>query len=64
MWRSGDVSRDDALLALVTGWMSHIGPTSASQLGDLLGLSSSDVEKALLRMEAAGTVLRGKFTSS
>ncbi|MFL6303218.1 MAG: DEAD/DEAH box helicase [Candidatus Sulfotelmatobacter sp.] len=60
---SGDVSRDDALLALVTGWMSHIGPTSASQLGDLLALSAADVEKALLRMEAAGTVLRGKFTS-
>jgi ATP-dependent Lhr-like helicase len=27
-------------------------------------LSAADVEKALLRMEAAGTVLRGKFTSS
>jgi ATP-dependent helicase Lhr and Lhr-like helicase len=61
---SGDVSRDDALLALVTGWMSHIGPASASQLGELLGLSAPDVEKGLLRMEAAGTVLRGKFTSS
>jgi ATP-dependent helicase Lhr and Lhr-like helicase len=61
---SGDASRDDALLAVVTGWMSHIGPASASQLGELLGLSASDVEKALLRMEAAGTVLRGKFTGS
>jgi ATP-dependent Lhr-like helicase len=30
----------------------------------LLALSAADVEKALLRMEAAGTVLRGKFTSS
>ncbi|MGE5055061.1 MAG: DEAD/DEAH box helicase, partial [Acidobacteriota bacterium] len=60
---SGDVSRDDALFSLVSGWMSHIGPTSASQLGELLGLSASDIEKALLRMEAAGTVLRGKFTS-
>jgi ATP-dependent Lhr-like helicase len=61
---SGDVSRDDALLALVTGWMSHIGPTSASLLGELLGLPASDVEKGLLRMEAAGTVLRGKFTGA
>ena len=59
---TGEISRDDALLSLVTGWMSHIGPTSASQLGELLGLPSSDVEKALLRMEASGTVLRGKFT--
>ncbi len=59
---TGEISRDDALLSLVTGWMSHIGPISASQLGHLLGLPSSDIEKALLRMEASGTVLRGKFT--
>jgi len=58
---SREVSRDDALLALVTGWMSHIGPTTAAQLGTGLGLAASDVEKALLRMEASGTVLRGKF---
>ncbi len=30
-------SRDDALLALVTGWMSHLGPATAPQLGELLG---------------------------
>ena len=61
---SGDVSRDDALLTLVTGWMSHIGPTTSSQLGAALGLAASDIEKALLRMEATGTVLRGKFVGS
>ncbi len=60
----GDVSRDDVLLTLVQGWMSAIGPTTASQLGVTLGLSASDIEKALLRMEAAGTVLRGQFTSA
>jgi len=55
---------DDALLALVTGWMSHIGPVTAGQLGSLLGLPSSEIEKALLRMEASGTVLRGNFTGA
>ncbi|HTT22229.1 MAG TPA: DEAD/DEAH box helicase [Candidatus Sulfotelmatobacter sp.] len=60
---TGDFSRDDALLTLVMGWMSAIGPTTASRLGDSLGLPASDIEKGLLRMEAAGTVLRGKFTS-
>jgi len=59
---SGEVSRDHALLTMVTGWMAHIGPTTASQLGDTLGLPAADIEKALLRMEASGTVLRGKFT--
>jgi len=55
-------SYDDTLLALVTGWISHLGPVSAAQLGNLLGLPASEVEKALLRMEAAGSILRGKFT--
>jgi ATP-dependent helicase Lhr and Lhr-like helicase len=61
---SGVVSRDEALLTLVTGWMSHIGPTSASELGAMLGIAASEIEQALLRMEAAGTVLRGKFSNS
>ena len=58
---SGEASRDDALLTLVNGWMLHMGPTSAPELGDILGLAASDVEKSLLRMEATGTILRGKF---
>jgi ATP-dependent Lhr-like helicase len=61
---TGEISRDEALLSLVMGWMSAVGPTTASQLGDRLGLSGSDIEKGLLRMEAAGTVLRGQFTGA
>jgi ATP-dependent Lhr-like helicase len=57
-------SYDDALLSLVMGWVSHLGPTSATQLGQSLGLPASEIEKALLRMEASGSVLRGKFTDS
>jgi ATP-dependent helicase Lhr and Lhr-like helicase len=61
---TGQVLRDRALLTLVTGWMSHVGPVSASQLGQILGLAASDIEVALLRMEASGTVLRGNFTGA
>jgi ATP-dependent helicase Lhr and Lhr-like helicase len=61
---SAPSSRDDALLALVTGWMSHIGPVTADQLGSWLGLASSEIEQALLRMEASGAVLRGNFTGA
>ena len=57
-------STDDALLALVTGWMSHLGPATASQLGNLLGLPAPEIEKALLRLEASGAVLRGQFTDA
>ncbi|MGH9499399.1 MAG: DEAD/DEAH box helicase [Terriglobales bacterium] len=56
------LARDDALLALVTGWMSHLGPATAPQLSQLLGLASSEIEAALLRMEASGAILRGNFT--
>ncbi len=55
-------SRDDALLTLVTGWMSHLGPVTATSLGETLGIASSEISSALLRMEASGTVLRGNFS--
>jgi ATP-dependent helicase Lhr and Lhr-like helicase len=61
---AGEISRDDALAQLVVGWMSHIGPTTASELGQTVGLGRPEIEKGLLRMEAAGTVLRGKYRAS
>ncbi len=58
------VSRDDAMLAAVQGWMAHLGPTTASEIGELLELPPNEVEKALLRVEASGAILRGKFRPS
>jgi ATP-dependent Lhr-like helicase len=55
------VSNDDALLAAVQGWIAHLGPTTASEIGGLLGLPASEIEKALLRIEASGAILRGRF---
>jgi ATP-dependent helicase Lhr and Lhr-like helicase len=55
-------SSDDAILAMVTGWMGHLGPVTAPALGELLGVPASEIEKSLLRMEASGGILRGKFT--
>ncbi len=57
-------SSDDALLQMVTGWMGHLGPASARELGEILGLPSSEIDKALLRLEATGAILRGKFTNT
>jgi ATP-dependent helicase Lhr and Lhr-like helicase len=56
------LSADDAALALVTGWMQHLGPTTAEEIGQILGLPATEIGKALLRMEASGAILRGKFT--
>jgi ATP-dependent helicase Lhr and Lhr-like helicase len=55
-------SSDDSILAMVTGWMGHLGPVTAPALGELLGVPASEIEKSLLRMEASGAILRGKFT--
>jgi ATP-dependent Lhr-like helicase len=59
-------SGEEALFAMVTGWMAHSGPVTARQLvdvlGDVLGVGASEIDKALLRLEATGSVLRGKFT--
>src|ERR1051325_7052611 len=53
---------DDILLTTVTGWMAHLGPTTANELGGVLGIPATEIEKALLRMESSGAILRGKFT--
>jgi len=58
------LTRDDGLLTLVTGWMSHLGPVTATQLGERLGIPSAEITNALLRMEASGTVLQGNFSGA
>ena len=57
-------SREEAVASLVTGWMSHVGPTTASELANVLGLTAAEIAQALLRLEAAGNVLRGQFTDA
>ncbi len=57
-------SFDDAVLTAVQGWIAHLGPTTASEIGELLGLPATEIEKALLRVEASGAILRGKFRPS
>jgi ATP-dependent helicase Lhr and Lhr-like helicase len=54
-------SFDDAVLTAVQGWTAHLGPTTALEIGELLGLAPSEIEKALLRIEASGAILRGNF---
>jgi ATP-dependent Lhr-like helicase len=52
---------DDALLAMTRGWMQHVGPTTSAALGSTLGLPANEIDKALLRLEASGAILRGQF---
>jgi ATP-dependent Lhr-like helicase len=57
-------SREDALFTCFTGWLAHLGPVTIPGLAGYLGIAPSDVEKTMLRMEAAGSILRGQFTDS
>ena len=58
---SAAVSREGALLSLMTGWIAHSGPVTANQLATLLALPVSDIDKSFLRLESSGVILRGKF---
>jgi ATP-dependent Lhr-like helicase len=52
---------EEALRELVRGRMEISGPVAASVLTTFLQVSSSQIEGALLALEAEGFVLRGKF---
>jgi ATP-dependent Lhr-like helicase len=56
-------SQEDALKAMVTGWLTHLGPTNATALAALLHLPVAEIDKTLLRIETTGLILRGHFTS-
>jgi ATP-dependent helicase Lhr and Lhr-like helicase len=61
---AAEKSREDVLLDVATGWMLHTGPVTVAELGSTLGLPTAAAEKAMLRLEASGAVLRGQFTGA
>jgi ATP-dependent Lhr-like helicase len=54
-------SREEAVSAMLKGWLMHLGPVTANELALLLSLPLADVELGLLKLESAGTILRGQF---
>jgi ATP-dependent Lhr-like helicase len=56
--------REDAVWEMIRGWMAHVGPVTASWLAQNLGLPVAEVDQALLRLEASGAILRGRFTQT
>jgi ATP-dependent Lhr-like helicase len=56
--------RDDIILDLLTGWMLHVGPLTVRDLAGAIGIGAGDLDRAMLRLEASGAVLRGQFTGS
>jgi ATP-dependent helicase Lhr and Lhr-like helicase len=56
------VEPEEAVRAMVQGWMEILGPVTSAGLAAHLGLAESKVDAALFRLESEGIVLRGKFT--
>src|SRR6185503_2698971 len=55
-------TREDALVELVRGRLEGLGPVTARSLAVSMGLPTSDIDATLLKLEAEGFVLRGRFT--
>jgi ATP-dependent Lhr-like helicase len=48
---------------MIRGRLGIVGPTTAATLAEPLGVAESEVEAALIALEAEGVVLRGRFTA-
>ena len=54
-------TRESALIEILRGRMSFLGPTTAAALAQSLHIEERDVDAALLALESEGVVLRGTF---
>jgi ATP-dependent helicase Lhr and Lhr-like helicase len=52
---------EDVLRKAVQGWMTVLGPVRSRGMADRLGVNAGEVWKQMLRLEMAGTILRGVF---
>ena len=55
-------TREDALVELVRGRLEGLGPVTPKSLAISAGVATIDIDAALLKLEAEGFVLRGRFT--
>ncbi len=55
-------SSDDALVTIIRGRLEGLGPVTAAQLGEPLGLPTQSVSVALAALETEGFAMRGRFT--
>jgi ATP-dependent Lhr-like helicase len=53
---------EDALVEVLRGRLEGLGPVTVDALASSFGLSRSDIESGLLKLEAEGFVIRGQFT--
>jgi ATP-dependent helicase Lhr and Lhr-like helicase len=54
-------TEEDALRAIVGGWLECVGPTTVTELSERAGLAASRVAIGLAQLERAGMALRGRY---
>ncbi|MBX3335570.1 MAG: DEAD/DEAH box helicase [Nitrospira sp.] len=52
---------DEACDGILQGWMESTGPTTVDELATRLQLRVEPIQSAMVRLEASGQVLRGRF---
>jgi ATP-dependent Lhr-like helicase len=55
-------SRDDALTEIVRSRLEGLGPATGSAIADSMGLPRDEIEVALARLVAEGSIMSGSFT--
>ena len=55
-------TREDALLELVRGRLTGLGPITVAALATSLSVEATDIELALIRLQSEGYVMQGRFT--
>ncbi len=53
--------RADAFAEILRGWLESSGPASVEELAARLAADAATIERALVRLETEGQVLRGRF---
>src|SRR5262245_6606317 len=59
--RRAPESEEDALRAIVGGWLECLGPTTVAELAARAGLAPSRVAIGLAQLERSGSALRGRY---
>ena len=50
-------------LPAVRGWMDSLGPVTAASLAEMLAFPRDEIDTALLKLEAEGQAMRGRYSS-
>jgi ATP-dependent helicase Lhr and Lhr-like helicase len=56
-------SLDESLVEIVRGRLEGLGPVTAAQIADSLGVDAAQIDVALIALEAEGFAMRGHFTA-